>query len=123
MQDFRKLRVWNMAQDLSVRIYEYSTCFPRDETYGLRGQLRRASVSVGSNTAEASKRVARKDKARMINIAEASAAEAMSELDLAERLKYGPSKVSRGLFDDYDRILGMLENLRLRILEQSDDAE
>jgi hypothetical protein len=41
----------------------------------------------------------------------------------AERLKYGPSKVSRGLFDDYDRILGMLENLRLRILEQSDDAE
>jgi four helix bundle protein len=79
MQDFRKLRVWNMAQDLSVRIYEYSTCFPRDETYGLRGQLRRASVSVGSNTAEASKRVARKDKARMINIAEASAAEALSE--------------------------------------------
>jgi four helix bundle protein len=51
MQDFRKLRVWNMAQDLSVRIYEYSTCFPRDETYGLRGQLRRASVSVGAPNA------------------------------------------------------------------------
>lgn len=47
----------------------------------------------------------------------------MSELDLAERLQYGSPKVSRELVNDYDHILGMLENLRQRILEQADGSE
>jgi four helix bundle protein len=123
MQDFRKLRVWHKAQELSVEIYKYTAGFRKDETYGLRGQLRRASVSVGSNTAEASKRVAKKDKARLLNFAESSAAEAISELDLAQRLGYGPREVPRRLANQYDALLGMLENLRRRVLAGKDLPE
>ena len=63
MQDFRKLRVWQDAQVLTVDIYKMTACFPRDERFGLTSQLRRASVSVGANIAEGCKRISPADTA------------------------------------------------------------
>jgi 23S rRNA-intervening sequence protein len=45
MQDFRKLRVWQKAQELSVEIYRYTADFPKDETYGLLENLRRCVLA------------------------------------------------------------------------------
>lgn len=48
MQDFRKLRVWNRAQELCVGLYLFSADFPVEERYdGITAQLRKAGVSVG----------------------------------------------------------------------------
>ena len=54
MQDFRKLRVWQKAHQLSLDIYKATKRFPKDEIYGLTSQIRRATVSIGANIAEGS---------------------------------------------------------------------
>ena len=49
---FQDLRIWQEAMDLTVEIYRVTGGFPRNETYGLASQMRRAAVSVPSNIAE-----------------------------------------------------------------------
>jgi len=46
------LRVWEKAHLLTLDIYKLTTDFPREELYGLIGQMRRCSVSVAANLAE-----------------------------------------------------------------------
>ena len=45
MQDFRKLQVWHRSHDLTLRLYELTSQFPREEVYGLTNQIRRACAS------------------------------------------------------------------------------
>ena len=49
---YRQLLVWQKARSLAVAVYGATEEFPKAETYGLIGQLRRASVSVVSDIAE-----------------------------------------------------------------------
>jgi len=49
---FKDLRVWQEAMKFAVEVYRVTAQFPRHELYGLSQQLRRAAVSVPSNTAE-----------------------------------------------------------------------
>ena len=52
MKDFRKLQVWEKAHQLALALYQVTASFPRDETYGLVSQIRRAAASIPSNIAE-----------------------------------------------------------------------
>lgn len=52
----RRLRVFNEAHRLVLAIYRETHNFPREEWFGLRAQMRRASVSVASNLVEGSAR-------------------------------------------------------------------
>jgi four helix bundle protein len=52
MKDFRQLKVWEKSHELALAIYHITTSFPREETYGLASQLRRAASSIPSNIAE-----------------------------------------------------------------------
>ena len=52
MRDFRQIRVWEKAHNLTLEIYQATARFPREELYGLTSQLRRASASVAANIAE-----------------------------------------------------------------------
>ena len=46
MKDFRKLQVWEKAHQLALTLYHVTASFPRDETYGLTSQIRRAASLV-----------------------------------------------------------------------------
>jgi four helix bundle protein len=115
MQDFRKLIVWQRAQATCVQIYLLTASFPAEEKYGITSQLRRAAVSVGANLAEGAKRKSRTDKARIFNIAEGEAAEAMSILDVAARLNYGPKGEALRFSAVYDELIAMIEALRQHV--------
>jgi len=52
MQDFKKLQVWKMSHDLTLRIYDVTSGFLREEIYGLTSQIRRACASIPANIAE-----------------------------------------------------------------------
>jgi hypothetical protein len=52
MQDFKKPLVWQKAHELTLRLYELTATFPRDDAYGLTGQVRRASSSIPANIVE-----------------------------------------------------------------------
>ena len=51
-QDYRDLKVWQKAVELTIVIYKLTQSFPKSEMYGLTSQMRRAGVSVASNVAE-----------------------------------------------------------------------
>lgn len=118
MRDFRKLRVWERAQATCVEVYVFSAGLPADERFGMRSQLRRAAVSVGANLAEGSKRTSRIDKARIYNIAQGEAAEAMSILDVAYRLNYGSQGRAEQLSRVYEELIGQIERLRQDVLSE-----
>ncbi|MEA3477123.1 MAG: four helix bundle protein [Bacteroidota bacterium] len=49
---FRDLKVYQLAFQQAMEVYEISKCFPREEIYSLTDQIRRASRSVCSNIGE-----------------------------------------------------------------------
>ena len=49
MRDLTKLRAFQLADQLAVRIYEETRYFPREEMFGLTSRLRRAAVSIVAN--------------------------------------------------------------------------
>ena len=52
-KSFRDLVVYQKAKKVSRAIFELSKSFPKEETYSLIDQIRRASRSIGAQIAEA----------------------------------------------------------------------
>ena len=50
MRDFRKIQAWQLADDLTVGIYQETRKFPKEALYGMTSQIRRAAYSVMNNT-------------------------------------------------------------------------
>ena len=88
---FQDLVVWRKAHELVLGVYKLTNSFPKSETYGLTAQFRRAAVSVPANIAEGFKRRGKADKARFLNIAQASLEESRYYLILAKDLGYRDS--------------------------------
>ena len=88
MRDFRKIKAWQLADDLAVAVYDVSKSFPREEIYGITSQLRRAASSVAANIVEGASRESVKDYAHFLQIARGSLAETQYFLHLAKRLSY-----------------------------------
>ena len=88
MRDFKKLQVWKRSHDLTLRIYELTSEFPRYEIYGLTSQIRRASASVPTNIAEGCGRDGSTEFARFLQIASGSTSETEYLTLLAHDLKY-----------------------------------
>ena len=86
-RDFRKLKVWEKAHQLTLDAYARTTSFPREEIFGLTSQIRRAASSVPANIAEGCGRGG-KDLARFCRIAVGSASELQYHLLLAKDLKF-----------------------------------
>jgi len=110
VRTFEDLLVWQMGIELVKRVYllTASGLFSRD--FGLRDQIRRASVSIPTNIAEGFERASRKEYLLFLNIAKGSAGEVRSLLYLAlevgylergsyEELKDGVMKISAYLFN------------------------
>ena len=85
---FEDLIVWQKSHALVLEIYRLSKCFPKDETYGLRSQLRRACISVPGNIVEGFRKRSLLDKIRFLNIAQGSLEETRYYLILAHDLGY-----------------------------------
>ena len=87
-RDFRKIRAWQIADDLTVEVYRATESFPKHELYGLTSQLRRAVSSVPANIAEGAARGHKKEYMQFLIIARGSLAETDYFLHLARRLEY-----------------------------------
>lgn len=75
MKDFRDLKVWQAAHELTLDVYRATNALPPEERYGLLPQLRRAAVSIPANIAEGCGRRGDRDFARFLQIAMGSASE------------------------------------------------
>jgi four helix bundle protein len=52
MRNPHKLRAFELADALVLRVYQETQSFPKEELFGLVSQMRRAAVSIPSNIAE-----------------------------------------------------------------------
>ena len=88
MEDFKDLRVWVKAYELTLSVYSKTHGFPREEMYGLTSQLRRAASSAGANIAEGCGRRSDGEMRRFLQIARGSANEVEHHLLLARDLQF-----------------------------------
>jgi len=75
MKDFRELKVWEKAHQLTLSVYQVTRNYPKEETYGLTSQIRRASASIPANIAEGCGKAGDADLARYMQIAMGSSSE------------------------------------------------
>ncbi len=85
---FETLDVWKDSRMLVLKIYKLTSHFPAEERFGLVSQMRRAVISISTNTAEGSSRESLKDQARFSEIAYGSLLELLNESMLSYDLNY-----------------------------------
>jgi four helix bundle protein len=85
---WRKLEVWQLADELARSIYRATKAFPPDELYTLTSQLRRAGLSIPTNIVEGYARGGDKELGRFLDIALGSLAETKYLLHFAGSLGY-----------------------------------
>jgi four helix bundle protein len=102
---FRDLVVWRKAHEFVLSTYRFTAGFPKQETYALCSQMRRAAVSVPANVAEGFRKRGRADKVRFMNTAEGSLEESRYYLILAEDLGYGKTDKLMASLEEVSRLL------------------
>ncbi len=111
--DFRDLKVWQKAMELTVEVYSLVKLLPREETFALSDQMRRSVVSIPSNIAEGQGRESMKEFIRFIAVARGSLRELSTQVEICERVNYlDSSKTSnaRNLIEEIDKMLNALAN-------------
>ena len=83
VKDFKELKVWCKAHELTLVVYRLTRSFPKDELFGLTGQLRRSAASIGANIAEGCGRRSDGEFTRFLQIARGSVSELECHLLLA----------------------------------------
>jgi four helix bundle protein len=116
VQSFRDLLVWQRAIQLTVSIYRLTQGFPREETYGLSSQMRRAAVSIPSNIAEGHGRLGTAEYRQFLGISRGSNFEVQTQLEIARALGIGDAallKEAEGLSHEVGKmIFGILEAIK-----------
>jgi four helix bundle protein len=107
---FEEIRAWQTARTLTRAIYQASNAgaFARD--FGLRDQLRRASVSIMSNIAEGFESAGSRQFVKYLGYAKASAGEVRAQLYVALDADYLTPTQFKQLFDLADHCSRQLSN-------------
>jgi len=106
------LEVYKLSLETAMKIFEITKSFPLEEKYSLTDQIRRSSRSVCTNLAEGWRK--RKYKAVFVNKlldAAQEAAETQTWLEFAERCGYISGETFDGLYEKYEHIFAMLNNM------------
>ena len=85
---FEDLYVWQLGIELVKRVYMLTDTGQLRRDFGLRDQMRRASVSIPTNIAEGFERYSRKEYLLFLNIAKGSAGELRSLCRVALEVSY-----------------------------------
>ena len=84
--NFRELKIWQNAMDITVKTYLLSGDLPSDERFGLKPQIQRSAVSLPSNIAEGSGRTTDKDFGKFIDYSLSSSYELETQMILINRI-------------------------------------
>lgn len=111
MQNYKELRVWQKAHSFTLKVYEVTKVFPKDELYSLTNQLRRAASSIPANIAEGCGKNSNNEFAHFLNIALGSSNESEYFLLLSKDLGYLSPENHTELEDNINEIKAMLISL------------
>ena len=112
IETFEDLQVWQKGIELVKQVYLLTKDGDLSKDFGLRDQLRRASVSVPTNIAEGFERYSRKEYVHFLNIAKGSAGEVRSLLRVALEVGY----LDKSKYDElYSYAIGLSRMLSTQI--------
>ena len=108
MQNYKDLKVWEKAYLFTIKVYESTKAFPKEELYSLTSQLRRSASSIPANIAEGCGKNTKPEFAHFLNIALGSANESEYFLILSKDLTYLNEENFNSLFNIINEVKGML---------------
>ena len=88
MLAYKDMIVWKKAMDLVEEVYQLVKLLPKEETYALSDQMRRAAISIPSNIAEGKTRNSVKEYMQFLSIARGSVSELNTQLLVCNRIHY-----------------------------------
>lgn len=110
IKDFRELRVWQEAHQLTLIIYKVTSKFTKEEAYGLTSQLRRAAVSVEANIAEGHGRFHYADEINFFVVSRGSCSEVQTLTLVALDLGYTDQKTSEEVVFRYSQLVRQINS-------------
>lgn len=110
-RDYRKLKVFALADELVADVYVATRRFPPEERIGLQSQLRQAAVAVPTSIVTGCERSSESEYLHFAGVALARAAETRYLLGVANRLGYLAEDAFRGIEERYSRLSGGLYKL------------
>jgi four helix bundle protein len=99
MRDFLKLEIWQRSHSLTLKIYEVTKTFPKEEVYGLSSQMRRSCSSIPTNIAEGCGRNSHAQTIHFFQISLGSCSELMYQLILCKDLTYIADSIFKELYN------------------------
>jgi four helix bundle protein len=111
MGDFRKLRVWQKAKELAVKIYQLVKKQTISKDYGYKDQIQRAAISIPANIAEGDELGTDKQSVRHFFIAKGSCAELHTLIIIGSEIGYIDNDIANILINDCKIISVMLAKI------------
>jgi len=108
---FTEMPVWQKAHRLVLDMYKLTGSFPREEVYGLTSQVRRSTLSISGNIAEAFGRFHYLDKNRFYLNARGSLEETKNYLIVSHDLEYIGAQAFQSMMDEISGISEELNTL------------
>jgi four helix bundle protein len=118
-KSFEELEIWKLARQLTGQIYSITSEDTFSDDFGLRNQLRRASVSVMSNISEGFERDGNQELIHFLSMAKGSCGEVRCQLYVAMDNKCLKKQRVDLLIDDFKKLSSMISNF-IRYLKNSD---
>jgi len=113
MGNFKKLNVWQEAISLCEEVYLLTQNESYSKDFELRNQTRRSAISIPSNIAEGEESGSNKQSIRYFNIAKGSCAELLTQLIIANRIKY----ISENQFSSIEERCNKISAMLYRLIE------
>ena len=117
-RDYRKLKVFVLADRLVLETYRVSEAFPAAERLGLQAQIRRAATCAAANIVEGSARHGTGEWLNFLNIASGSAVEAYYLAHVSGRLGFVEERESAALEQGYSELAGSLRAMSQALREK-----
>jgi len=108
---WKDLEVWKKSHELVLKVYELTKTFPKNETYALIDQIRRASSSVPANIVEGQSKNTTKEYLQFLYNARGSLEEVRYFLLLSKDLLYMTTDKYELLERDSETLSKMLNGL------------
>lgn len=123
VERFEDLVAWQKARELTKQIYFLTSKGLFSKDFGLRDQIRRASVSITSNLAEGFERGGRSEFHQFVVIAKGSCAEVRPQIYVALDVEYITQEQFDQLYNRAIEVSRILGGLRSALQKQRDEVK
>lgn len=110
-QSYRQLIAWQKAMNFVMEVYKVTKTFPRDETYGLASQLRRAAIAIPTSIAEGQARYSSNEFFHSLGRARGALVEVETQLIISRNLGYFDPERGQQLLDKATEVGKILNGL------------